>query len=206
MAKRREKPYHHGDLRSALINGAVELIADRGERHFSLAALSRSLGVSAAAPYRHFTDRDELLVAVAVRTLHEFAEVVTARSSDADSPEERLAAMAAAYVHFAAGQPALFGLVFTLGSGQKERHPELRRAYEAVEAGLDAAVDELCAGDPDGAKALADAIEATAHGYAALLTDGADAPASAAIDRAASQAANATRALIQGRTALRTAG
>jgi AcrR family transcriptional regulator len=206
MAKRRERPYHHGDLRAALIDGAAGLIADRGERHFSLAELSRSLGVSAAAPYRHFADRDELLVAVAVRALHAFAEGVTARSSGADPPAERLAAMAAAYVRFAAGQPALFGLVFSLGSEQKERYPELRRAYEAVEAGLGAAVAELCAGDPGGAKALAGAIEATAHGYAALLTDGAHAPPPAGIERAASQAAKATRALIQGRGALGTSG
>ena len=206
LAKRREKPYHHGDLRSALIDGAVGLIAERGERHFSLAQLSRSLGVSAAAPYRHFADRDELLVAVAVRALQAFAEAITAGSSGSDPPEERLAAMAAAYVRFAAAQPALFGLVFGLGSEEKERHPELRRAYEAVDARLEAGVAELCGDDPGAAEALAGAIEATAHGYAALLTDGPDAPAPAGIDRAASQAAKAVRALIEGRTALGASG
>jgi AcrR family transcriptional regulator len=202
VAKRREKPYHHGDLRSALIDGAVTVIAERGERRFSLAELSRSLGVSAAAPYRHFADRDELLVAVAVRALQAFVEALAAGSSDSDPPEERLAAMAAAYVRFAAGQPALFGLVFALGSEEKARYPELRRAYAAVESRLEAGVAELCGDDPGAAEALAGAIEATAHGYAALLMDGPGAPAPAAIDRAASQAAEAARALIRGRTAL----
>jgi AcrR family transcriptional regulator len=202
----REKPYHHGDLRSALVDGAVELIAERGERNFSLAELSRSLGVSAAAPYRHFADRDELLVAVAVRVLQEFAQALTAGSADSNPPEERLAAMAAAYVRFAAGKPALFGLVFGLGSEQKRRYPELRRAYEAVEAGVEAGVAELCVDDPAAAEGLAGAIEATAHGYAALLMDGPDAPTHAGIDRAASQAAKAARALIQGRAALGTSG
>ena len=206
MSNTREKPYHHGDLRSALIDGAVKLIAERGERHFSLAELSRSLGVSAAAPYRHFTDRDELLATVAVRALQAFAEALTARSCRSDPPEERLAAMAAAYVRFAAGQPALFGLVFGLGLDKKQRYPELRLAYEAIEAELETGVAELCTDEPAAGGALAEAIEATAHGYAALLTDGPVAPARADIDRAASQAAKATRALIQGRAAMRAPG
>jgi AcrR family transcriptional regulator len=206
LAKRREKPYHHGDLRAALIDGAVGLIAERGERHFSLTESSRSLGVSAAAPYRHFADRDELLFAVAVRALQAFAGALTTGSSDSDSPEDRLAAMAAAYVRFAAGRPALFGLVFGLGSEEKERYPELRRAYPAVAARLAAGRRRLCGDDPGAAEALAGAVEATAHGYAALLMDGPDRPAPADVERAASQAAKAVRALIQGRAALGTSG
>ncbi len=203
---RPKKPYHHGDLRSALIDGAAELIAERGERRFSLAQLSRTLGVSAAAPYRHFADRDELLAAVALRALHAFAEALGSESSETDPPAEKLTAMAAAYLRFAAGQPALFGLVFGLGLDTKQRYPELQRAYESVEARLEASVAELCPDDPVAAQALADAIEATAHGYAALLTHGPAAPAPADIDCAASQAAKATRALIQGRRAFGASG
>jgi AcrR family transcriptional regulator len=206
VPSRRERPYHHGDLRAALIDGAVMLIAERGVQRFSLAELSRTLDVSAAAPYRHFADRDELLAAVAVRALGAFAEALAAGSSETDPPEQKLAAMAAAYVRFAAGRPALFGLVFGLGLDRKKRHPELRQAYETVEAMLEASVAELCADDPEPAGPLSDAIEATAHGYAALLTDGPEPPAPADIDRAAAQAAQATRALIQGRTALRAPG
>lgn len=203
MANRRDRPYHHGDLRAALIDGAVGLIAARGARNFSLAELSRSLGVSAAAPYRHFADRDELLAAVALRALGAFVEALQAASSETDPPEERLGAMAAEYVRFAAGQPALFGVVFGVGLDKKQRHPELRRAYESVETMLEACVVELCAEDADAAEALGDAIEATAHGYAALLTDGPETPARTDIERAAERAAQATRALIEGRTALR---
>jgi AcrR family transcriptional regulator len=203
VSNRREKPYHHGGLRSALIDGAVTLIAERGERHFSLAELSRSLGVSTAAPYRHFADRDELLVAVAIRALQAFATGLTAESCETDPPEEKLAAMAAAYVRFAAGQPALFRLVFGLGLDKKERYPELRQSYETVEARLEASVAEVCTDDPGVARELTDAIEATAHGYAALLTDGPRPPAPTDIDRAAGRAAAAARALIQGRAALR---
>src|SRR5580658_1720128 len=94
--------YHHGDLRAALVDAAIGLIAERGVRDFSVAEASRRLGVSAAAPYRHFADREDLLAAVAVRALRAFAEMVATESSDADTPELRLAAMARAYVLFAA--------------------------------------------------------------------------------------------------------
>jgi AcrR family transcriptional regulator len=206
VAGRRAKPYHHGDLRAALIDGAVKLIAERGVRRFSLAELSRRLGVTVAAPYRHFVDRDELLAAVAVRALHVFGEALAAQSPETDPPEQRLAAMAAGYVRFAAEQPALFGVVFGIGLDKKQRHPELRQAYEDVEGVLEACVAELCPRDPDAAEQLADAIEATAHGYAALLADQPGSPNRAEIDRAADRAARATRALIQGRAALRLSG
>jgi AcrR family transcriptional regulator len=203
---KRAKPYHHGDLRAALIDGAVKLIAERGVRRFSLAELSRRLGVTVAAPYRHFVNRDELLAAVAVRALHAFGEALAAQSPETDPPEQRLAAMAACYVRFAAEQPALFGVVFGIGLDKKKRHPELRQAYENVEGVLEACVAELCPRDPDAAEQLTDAIEATAHGYAALLADQPGSPDRADIDRAVDQAARATRALIQGRAALRLSG
>jgi AcrR family transcriptional regulator len=202
----RSKRYHHGDLKAALIDGAIELIAERGARGFSLAELSRRIGVTVAAPYRHFANRDELLAAVAVRALHAFGQALASQASEPDPPEWRLAAMASGYVRFAAEQPALFGVVFGIGLDKKSRYPELRQAYEDVEGMLEARVGELCPGDPDASEQLADAIEATAHGYAALLTDQPGSPDPAAVNRAAGQAASATLALIQGRAALRDGG
>lgn len=202
MAIPRAKRYHHGDLKAALVDGAIDLIVERGVRGFSLAELSRRLGVTVAAPYRHFDSRDELLAAVAVRALHAFGEALAAQSSETDPPEERLAAMANAYVRFAAEQPALFGVVFGVGLDKKRRYPELREAYEGVEGTFAACVAELCPDDPDGAEQLGDAIEATAHGYAALLTDHPGTLDPADVARAAEQAARATRALIRGRAAL----
>ena len=196
------RPYHHGDLKAALVDGAVELIAERGVHRFSLAELSRRLGVTVAAPYRHFASRDELLAAVAVRALRAFGEALAAQSSDADPPDERLAAMAGAYVRFAAEQPALFGVVFGVGLDKKQQHPELREAYEELEGAFDACVAALCPDDRAGAEQLGDAIEATAHGYAALLTDQPGTPKRADVEQAAEQAARATRALIRGRAAL----
>jgi AcrR family transcriptional regulator len=198
----RAKRYHHGDLKAALVDGAIDLIVERGVRGFSLAELSRRLGVTVAAPYRHFDSRDELLAAVAVRALQAFGEALAAQSSETDPPEERLAAMANAYVRFAAEQPALFAVVFDLGLDKKRRYPELRDAYESVEGTFAGCVAELCPDDPDGAEQLGDAIEATAHGYAALLTDHPGTLDPADVARAAEQAARATRALIRGRAAL----
>ena len=68
--------YHHGDLRPALVDAAIAVIAERGVRGFSLAEATRRLGVTTAAPYRHFADRDELLAAVAARALSVFAAML----------------------------------------------------------------------------------------------------------------------------------
>src|ERR1700691_5841341 len=95
--------YHHGDLRSALVEAAIGVIAERGVRGFSMAEASRRLGVTTAAPYRHFADRDALLAAVAPRALTVFAAMLSAAADAAaeadavDTPAQRLAAMAGAY-------------------------------------------------------------------------------------------------------------
>ena len=189
--------YHHGDLKAALVDGAIELIAERGVRAFSLAELSRRLGVTVAAPYRHFADRDELLAAVAVRALHAFADALAAGSGDGDPPEQRLAAMARGYVRFAAEQRPLFDVVYATDL-DKSRYPELVPAYERVEEPFSSCVARLCPDDPEAAKALEDALEANARGHAALLLEGAYGEVPAATDRAAALAARASTALIQG--------
>jgi AcrR family transcriptional regulator len=192
--------YHHGDLRSALVDAAIGLIAERGVRGFSLAEASRRVGVTTAAPYRHFADRDALLAAVAVRSLQVFAAMVAVEAGDADEPAQRLAAMARAYVRFAAEQRPLFDTLFSSGL-DKSRYPELTRAWEPVDAFL-SVVQEICEGDADAAEALADAVEATAHGHAALLIDGDYGQGPDAVNAAADKAAYATLALIHGRQAL----
>lgn len=196
--------YHHGDLRAALVDAAIVLISDRGVRDFSLAEASRRVGVSAAAPYRHFADRDELLAAVAVRGLQVFATMVASEARDADAPEQRLAGMARAYVRFAAQQRPLFDTLFSAGI-DKSRYPELERAWEPVDAFL-AVVQEICEGDTAAAQALAEALEATAHGHAALLIDGECGQGDDAVRVAADKAAGATLAIIAGRGALHRPG
>ena len=195
--------YHHGDLRSALVDAAIGVIAERGVRSFSLAEASRRLGVTTAAPYRHFADRDELLATVAVRALSVFAAMLADAADVAEAPTQRLAAMAGAYVRFAAQQRPLFDTIFNSGL-DKSRYPELQRAWEPVDTLL-AVVLQVCDGDEDAADALADAVEASAHGYATLLLDGEYGEGPDAVNAAAAKAVASARALIAGRQALRPA-
>ena len=194
--------YHHGDLRAALIDVAISLIAERGVREFSLAEASRRLGVTVAAPYRHFADRDDLLAAVGMRALEEFAAALAAEERDTDPPEQRLAALARAYVRFAGEQRPLFDTLFVAGI-DKNRYPEFRRAFHALEDTFRACALEVCEHDARAADALMAATEATAHGHATLLLDGAFDDEEDPVGSAAEQAAAATLAIIQGRAALR---
>jgi Tetracyclin repressor-like, C-terminal domain len=109
--------------------------------------------------------------------------------------------MASAYVRFAAQQRPLFDALFNSGL-DKGRYPELTRAWAPVDALLDLVAD-VCAGDAATADALAAALEATAHGHAALLRDGEYGEGPDAVRIAAGRAAAATLALIAGRQALR---
>jgi len=195
--------YHHGDLRPALVDAAIAVISERGVRGFSMAEASRRLGVTTAAPYRHFADREELLAAVAARGLTVWAAMLAGAAEAADTPATRLAAMAGTYVRFAARHRPLFDTLFSSGL-DKSRHPELQRAWEPVDALLTGVVLEVCDGDPAAAEALADAIEASAHGYAMLLTDGEYGQGDDAVNATAEKAIASARALIAGRQALRT--
>lgn len=180
---------------------AIGLITERGVRSFSLAEVSRRLGVTVAAPYRHFADRDDLLAAVAVRAVNAFAEAVDAEAKDAGSAEQRLAAMARGYVRFAAERRPLFDMVYDSGL-DKHRYPELRLAYEAVDGAFLASVQEITGPDATGTSALETALEAAAHGYAMLLIDGTFGEGADAIRTGADQAAGTVLAIIEGRRAL----
>jgi AcrR family transcriptional regulator len=194
--------YHHGDLKAALIDVAISLIAERGVRDFSLAEASRRLGVTVAAPYRHFADRDDLLAAVGMRALAAFAAALAAEGRDTDPPEQRLAALARAYVRFAGEQRPLFDTLFVAGI-DKSRYPEFRRAFHALEQTFLVCAMEICGHDARSADALMAVAEATAHGHAALLLDGSFDDQEDPVGSAADQAAAATLALIRGRAALR---
>jgi hypothetical protein len=108
--------------------------------------------------------------------------------------------MARAYVRFAAEQRPMFDTLYSSGL-DKSRYPDLKRAYEPVEAFLLSA-QEICRGDAAAADVLAAALEATAHGYATLLLDGEYGREPDAVRVAADGAAGATLALIEGRKAL----
>jgi len=196
----KKQRYHHGDLRAALLDTAVELIAERGIDAFSLAEASRRLGVAVSAPYRHFADREDLLAAVAVRACDVLIAAVTAEGAGATTPAEALAAAARGYVRFGVEHRALFDAVF--GSTlDRPRHPELIHASAPLKEAFLGPALRLSDDDPDAAAALAVAVATTAHGHALMAQLGAFGTRGA-VELAVARAGFATLALVAGRTAL----
>lgn len=98
--------YHHGDLRRALMDGALALIRERGLQALSLREVASQAGVSAAAPYHHFADKAALVRALGFEALGELdARMVAAEATAPDDPLERLLAIGGAYVRFALERP-----------------------------------------------------------------------------------------------------
>jgi len=193
--------YHHGDLRAALIDTAVELIGERGVREFSLAEASRRLGVAVSAPYAHFADREDLLAAVAVRAFEIFTGALLPEMAKFADPASRLAAMSRGYVRFAAYHRPLFEVLYEAGL-DKVRHPEIEAAEQPLNDAFLDTVRSLADGDETRAEALATAMEATARGYAMLLLDDGPDPDHEAVELAADRTARAILALVEGRRLL----
>lgn len=193
--------YHHGDLRAALIDTAVELIGERGVREFSLAEASRRLGVAVSAPYAHFADREDLLAAVAVRAFEIFTGALLPEMAKFADPASRLAAMSRGYVRFAAYHRPLFEVLYETGL-DKVRHPEIEVAEQPLNDAFLDTVRSLADGDETRAEALATAMEATARGYAMLLLDDGPDPDPEAVELAADRTARAILALVEGRRLL----
>jgi AcrR family transcriptional regulator len=159
--------YHHGDLRAALLRAALELLEESGESALSLRAAARRAGVSPAAPYRHYADREALVSAVAAVGYRELAERLAAAHPSPSTPEQ-LASVAIAYVQFALERPALFRIMF--GEPCDRDNDERIAATAAVSLYVRGIVERsFPQADPE---ALATAIWALVHGLAFLHLDG----------------------------------
>jgi AcrR family transcriptional regulator len=174
----REGPrgYHHGNLKEALLRAALELIAQKGPAGFTFAEAARWAGVSPAAPYRHFRDRDELLASVALRGFEQF-ELALKRSWDDGRPDvfKAFDRLGKAYLEFARTEPAFYSAMFEAGI-PLATNPELREAGERAFAVLRAAAEQICAQTPVGvrppAMMVALHIWAMSHGIASLFGRG----------------------------------
>lgn len=167
------RAYHHGDLRAALVEGALDLIAETGVEGFSVAEAARRLGVSAAAPYRHFPDRESLLAAAAsVATRRLTDRIRTAAAGHPGDPVERLAATAGAYSRFVIERRAGFDLIFTPGL-QDKHGGELREAIRELMDELLRLAAAASTGDVQAGLDLMEQHTALAHGYATLQLGGA---------------------------------
>ena len=168
--------YHHGNLKEALLRAALDLIAQKGPAGFTFAEAARSAGVSPAAPYRHFRDRDELMANVAQRGFEQF-EAALRRAWDDGRPDvfTALDRLGKAYLAFANAQPAYYSAMFEAGVSPSAS-PELRDASDRAFAVLREAAEKLSAQVPSQkrppALMVALHIWAMAHGVASLFGRG----------------------------------
>jgi len=168
--------YHHGNLKEALVRAALELIAEKGPGGFTFADAARFAGVSPAAPYRHYRDRDALLADVGRRGFDEFA--VTLSQAWQDGRPDVLAAfdrLGKAYLDFAKREPAYYSAMFEAGVPM-DADPQLRDAGERAFAVLRGAAENLVAlmpakGRPP-ALMVALHIWSMTHGIASLFGRG----------------------------------
>src|SRR5437870_1578005 len=168
--------YHHGNLKEALIRAALELIAQKGPAGFTFAEAARWAGVSPAAPYRHFRDRDELLADVARRGFDAF-EAALKQAWDDGRPDPFTAfdRVGKAYLQFAKSEPAYYSAMFEAGI-PPDSHAELREAGERAFAVLRGATERLVASMPTPKRPpvlmMALHVWAVSHGIASLFGRG----------------------------------
>ena len=168
--------YHHGNLREALVRAALDLIAEKGPAGFTIAEAARAAGVSPAAPYRHFRDRDELMADVARQGYERFEAMLHAGWNDG-RPDAltSLANVGKAYLAFAATEPAYYSAMFETGL-PLDLYPELRAAGDRTFAVLRQASELACGRLPEGRRPppfmVALHLWGLAHGIASLFSRG----------------------------------
>lgn len=161
-SKRRRQSYHHGDLQSALILTAGKMLEKEGLEALTLRAVARRAGVSHNAPYRHFTEREALLAALAAEGF-EWLGAAQRKAGEAGG----LRAMGEAYVAFALDNPQRFRLMFG-GRISIARHEQLREVATKTFAGLSGALSARVP-EAQGARDASIAAWALVHGLALLL-------------------------------------
>lgn len=168
--------YHHGNLRAALIQAALDLIAQKGPAGFTIAEAARAAGVSPAAPYRHYRDRDALMADVAQKGFEAFADrLAAAWDGGKPDPHSAFERLGRAYLAFARTEPAQFSAMFESGLSFAD-FPELREAGDRAFEVLREACAALIATMPEAKRPpvlmMALHIWAQSHGIAALFARG----------------------------------
>jgi AcrR family transcriptional regulator len=124
-----ERPYHHGDLRRAIVRAALEILSETQSFEFSLRELARRAGVSHNAPYKHFADKRELLAAVSTAGFELLTNRMSEKSATLSNARTQLFAMLRAYIHHGVENPALYRLMFGgYLSGPDDDRPAIERA------------------------------------------------------------------------------
>lgn len=171
-----ERGYHHGNLKEALVRAALDLIAQKGPAGFTFADAARWAGVSSAAPYRHYRDRDELLSDVARLGFDQFErQLTTAWDDGTPDPQAAFERMGKAYLAFARSEPAFYSAMFEAGISL-DANPELRAAGDRAFAVMRRACEAISALLPKEkrppALMMALHVWALSHGVASLFARG----------------------------------
>jgi AcrR family transcriptional regulator len=161
-------PYHHGDLRRALLDTALEAVGEQGPAAVSLRDVARRAGVSHAAPTHHFRDKAALLTALAAEGWSLLADALREVAADGGD----FAELGVAYVVFATSHPAHFAVMRAPGLARAD-DPELEAAMGRARAQLESGVQRFEAGSTRDAAATALAAWSLVHGLAALILEGA---------------------------------
>ena len=177
-----ERPYHHGDLRRAIVKAALEILRETQIFEFSLRELARQAGVSHNAPYKHFADKRELLAAVSAAGFEMLTKRMTREIAGLGNAREQLFAMLRAYIDHGVENPALYSLMFGgYLSGPDHGRPAIELAEvektKALLAGVIIAggLGRAIPHTPRNERKIAGAILACwslAHGLTLLLADG----------------------------------
>lgn len=173
--KRGPGNYHHGNLRAALLQAAVELIREAGVEKLSLRGLARKVGVSQTAPYRHFQDKNHLLVEIAKQTFEELAQATSALIDPEYSATKNIEAAGKAYLNFAIQNPERYKLMFGSGIENRGEYPDLiesgQQSFDVLRQLVIVGIEqqELLADDP---QVLSTNCWSAIHGFATLAIDG----------------------------------
>jgi AcrR family transcriptional regulator len=170
---RRPRSYHHGNLKEVLLEAARKLIEEHGAFGFSLTEAARLAGVSPAAPYRHFRDRDALLAEVARNGFERFAaRLETAWNNGIPTPLSAFENLGRAYLAFAREEPASYTVMFATGLApgtEGEAIPAAERAFDVLQKAAAALCRQLPEADRPPLKLVSLHIWTMAHGVASLF-------------------------------------
>jgi AcrR family transcriptional regulator len=178
VVRKRADSYQHGDLREALVQAGLKLLAEGGVETLSLRAAAELAGVSHAAPYRHFRDKEALVAAIAERGFRQLTSSMGEELDRVTVPDgrDRLVALGAGYLKFATVYPAYLQVIFNGVLTKKHIPPELSQAGEAAYRTLrDVVVEGIARGDlrPGDPDQVSLACWSLVHGLATLLINGA---------------------------------
>jgi AcrR family transcriptional regulator len=166
--------YHHGNLRQALVDEALQVLREEGAADLSLRGVAARAGVSRSAPYHHFPDKESLLAAVIEHGFRELHRRLALARDSAGTVLDRLRHTGEAYVYFAMAEPALYRLMFGTMMEEPERHPDMIAAGDATFQVLtDLIVEGQHVGQvlPGPPRAIALTAWSTCHGIASLMLD-----------------------------------